>query len=276
MTITQRWTLLGSALFFALICSCATVSAQMKGWEVGGMIGASNYFGDLNTNWRVNRIHLAGTAAARYNFNDRLSMRMGLSVGQVSATDTDSKNIYELRRNLSFKSMVFDATAQLEFNFMPYVHGHRDYYYTPYMFVGPSLYRFNPRAELNGTWYDLVDFGTEGQYTGEEYNTVQGGIAYGMGFKYDLSYHWSFNVEFSTRKLFSDYLDDVSGTYADPRDIRALKGDIAVQLADRSSEPRIGLQGRQRGNGRNNDMYMFLTVGVMYYFGHIRCPQMRD
>jgi Domain of unknown function (DUF6089) len=275
-TTSQYRALVMSALFFVAMLAPGTTSAQMKGWEVGGMVGAANYFGDLNTDWRVNRLQPAGMIGARYNFNDRLSTRIGFSVGQVSAFDSDSKNIYEQTRNLHFKSMIFDATAQFEFNFLPYVHGHRDYYYTPYMFLGPSLFRYNPRAELNGTWYDLVDYGTEGQFLGEEYNTIQGGIAYGMGFRYDLSYRWSLNIEFSARKLFTDYLDDVSGTYADPRDIRSQRGDLAVQLADRSEEPKIGLQGRQRGNGRNNDAYMFLTVGAMYYFGQIRCPQMRD
>jgi hypothetical protein len=89
----------------------------------------------------------------------------------------------------------------------------------------------------------------------------------------DLSYRWSFNVELSGRKVFTDYLDDVSGVYADVRDIRAQRGDIAAELSDRSLEPKIGEPGRQRGNGKNNDMYAFLTVGLMYYFGDIRCPE---
>jgi hypothetical protein len=272
MRLFSRWTLVLGGLFFALSPSVA----QMRGWELGGTIGASNYFGDLNTNWRVNRIHPAATLVARYNLNDRLAVRGVFSYGRISASDSDSKNIYEQRRNLSFRSDIFDLSTQLEFNFLPYVHGHRDYYFSPYMFVGPSIFRFNPQAELEGTWYNLAQYGTEGQFKGEEYNTMQGGIAYGMGMKYDLSYRWSLNVEFSTRKIFTDYLDDVSGTYADPRDIRALYGDVAVALADRSVEPQIGLQGRQRGNGRRNDTYMFLTVGVMYYFGQIRCPQMAN
>ena len=45
----------------------------MRGWEAGGQIGVSNYFGDLNTNWRLDRMHLAGGLNARYNFNDRLA-----------------------------------------------------------------------------------------------------------------------------------------------------------------------------------------------------------
>ncbi|HLP94595.1 MAG TPA: DUF6089 family protein [Saprospiraceae bacterium] len=265
----MRYTLLILGL---LALATPRVAAQMKGWEAGGWIGASNYFGDLNTSFRVNRIHLAGGAGARYNFNDRLAIRFGLNAGKISAYDSDSKNVFEQRRNLHFWSNIYDATAQFEFNFFPYVHGSRDFFFTPYMFAGPTFFWFNPKAELDGSTYDLREMGTEGQFRGEEYNTAQGAFAYGMGFKVDLSYRWSLDFTLSARKLFTDYLDDVKGSYADIRDIRSQRGDIAAALADRSGEPPIGTPGKQRGNGKNNDTYVFIGAGVNYYFGAVRCP----
>lgn len=268
MNQLKLWLLLGG-----LVVSISGMQAQMRGFELGAWGGISNYFGDLNTNWRVNRVHLSGGLGARYNFNDRLSARLGFTYGKISAFDSDSKNEFELRRNLSFESILIDGTAQFEFNFMPYVHGHRDFFYTPYMFAGVSMFYFNPRAELDGQWYNLPEQGTEGQFRGEEYNTTQGALAYGFGFKMDLSYRWSMNIELSGRKLFTDYIDDVSGVYADVRDIRSQRGEIAAALADRSFEPKIGEPGRQRGNGKKNDLYALLNVGFMYYFGYIRCPE---
>lgn len=158
---------------------------------------------------------------------------------------------------------------------MPYMHGHRDYFFTPYVFAGPALFYFNPQAEYEGRWYKLAPMGTEGQFRGEEYNTVQAALAYGLGLKLDFSYRWSLSVELNSRRLFTDYLDDVSGTYADIRDIRSLRGDLAAALADRSGEARIGEPGRQRGNGKDNDVYLFLGIGLQYYFGEIRCPNYR-
>ncbi len=267
-------------LLFVLTCSALFVAApssfsQMKGWELGGWIGASNYFGDLNTNYRLNRIHPAAGLLTRYNFNERLALRLGASYGRISATDADSKNIFERTRNLSFRSDIVDGAMLLEFNFMPYMHGHREYYFTPYLFAGPALFYFKPRTEYEGRWYDLPELGTEGQFRGEEYSTVQAALAYGLGMKVDFSYRWSMSIELSGRKPFTDYLDDVSGVYADIRDIRSLRGDIAAALADRSGEARIGEPGRQRGNGKNDDTYLFLGVGLQYYFGQIRCPNYR-
>lgn len=255
-----------------ILVPASAVFGQMKGWELGGWGGISNYFGDLNTNYRLNRLHPAGGILTRYNINDRLAVRLGASYGRISATDADSKNVYEIRRNLSFRSDIVDASMLFEFNFMPYMHGHRDYFFTPYVFLGPALFYYKPEAELDGAWYNLPEMGTEGQFRGEEYNTTQGALAYGFGFKVDLSYRWSVSVELSGRKVFTDYLDDVSGVYADWRDIRSLRGDLAAALADRSGEPKIGEPGRQRGNGKSNDMYAFLGVSIQYYFGEIRCP----
>ncbi len=259
-------------LFCIVVLSGQTALAQMRGWEVGGWLGASNYFGDLNTNFRVNRLHLAGGLGGRYNLNDRLAMRIGLNAGKISAYDSDSKNVYEQRRNLHFYSKIADAAAQFEFNFFPYVHGHRDYFFTPYMFAGPAFFWYNPKADLDGTTYNLREMGTEGQFRGEEYNTAQGALIYGVGFKIDLSYRWSLDFALSGRKIFTDYLEYVHGVYADIRDIRSQRGDIAAALADRSGEPPIGLPGRQRGNGKNNDSYATVGIGLNYYFGSIRCP----
>jgi opacity protein-like surface antigen len=244
----------------------------MLGWEVGGWVGGSNYFGDLNTNWRLNRTGLAGGAGARYNFNERLALRLGAAYGNISATDADSKNVYEQRRNLSFKSSIVEAGMHLEFNFLPYVHGHREYFYTPYVTLGPSFYHFNPKAKLNDQWYELRAYGTEGQFKGEEYNTTQGALAYGFGFKMDFNYRWSLDIHVDGRKLFTDYLDDVSSFYPDMDDLESLRGDVAVALSDKSGEPQIGQPGRQRGNGKKNDTYLFAAVGINYYFGTIRCP----
>ena len=256
----------------AALTLCQSAFGQMKGWEVGGWLGGSNYFGDLNDNWRLRRVGLAAGAGARYNFNERLALRFGGSYGNIAAYDSDSRNIYQQRRNLSFKSVIVDVSANFEFNFLPYVHGDRDFFYTPYLFVGPSFYYFNPKAKLDGEWHELREFGTEGQFKGEEYNTTQGAINFGFGFKYDLNYRWSLDLFISGRKLFTDYLDDVSASYPDMDDLESQRGDLAVALSDRSGEPKIGEAGRQRGNGKNNDAFAFIGLGINYYFGAIRCP----
>lgn len=250
-----------------------------KGWEAGGWLGGSFYFGDLNTSFDLSKPGLAGGVIARYNFNDRVCFKLSGNIGSVRADDADSKNIFERARNLSFQSMIIDATAQFEFNFLPYIHGSRDQFYTPYIFGGFSVFHFNPKASLDGTLYELRPLGTEGQFKGEEYYSVQGGFAYGVGFKIDLSYEWSLNFELGARYLFTDYLDDVSTVYPDRSDLLKTRGEIAAALSDRSilipgvNDSQIGEPGRQRGDSNFNDSYILLGVGLVYYFGDVRCPE---
>ena len=281
MTVVKKFL----SLCFIIFISSATQAQD--GLEVGGWLGISNYFGDLNTNLRLNRVNPAGGVGFRYNFNERVDVKLSANYGTVEAYDSDSPNIYERARNLHFKSQVADVGLQLEFNFLPYNHGSKDENWTPYLFLGMGVSYFNPKAKMDGDWYELRQFGTEGQFKGEEYYTVAGGWLYGAGFKIDLNYEWSLNIDISAHRLFSDYLDDVSSLYPDAGNVEDLRGEFATRFIDRSAElyakdpdfftrnnieyP-IGEEGRQRGNSGDKDTYVYFGVGIYYYFGDLKCP----
>ncbi len=264
------------SLFILLFCSFCLISEAQKGWEIGGWLGVSNYFGDLNTKFDVTRPGPAGGIIARHNFNKRICLRFGANYGSVSANDADSKNSFEQRRNLSFQSHIIEGVALFEFNFLPYEHGDYEEFFTPYVYGGLNVYHFNPRTKYEDRWVALQPLGTEGQFKGEEYALTQLGLAYGVGLKMDINAEWSFNVQFGSRYLFSDYLDDVSTVYPDEDDIESLRGDLAVQLYDRSIPTaegiKLGQEGRQRGDDSNHDFYTMVGVGIVYYFGKIYCP----
>ncbi len=261
-----------------MVCFSGMLLQAQRGWEAGGWLGVSYYFGDLNTSYDLGLPNLAGGAIARYNFNNRVCLKMAASYGKVEGDDARSNNDFERARNLSFESTIIDGAAQLEFNFLPYNHGSDDEFFTPYFFAGLSLNYFNPKAEYQGELIELPPLGTEGQFPGEEYYTITGGFVYGAGFKIDLNYEWSLNFELSSRQLFSDYIDDVSTVYADKTDLLNQRGELAVALSDRSIEidgvdaGQIGTPGFQRGNSKNNDNLLFFQVGLLYYFGDLRCP----
>ncbi len=254
------------------------MATAQRGWEAGGWAGASYYFGDLNTNYNLSMPGLAGGIIARYNFNNRIALKFSGNAGQVMGDDAVSNNSFERARNLSFRSNIFEGAAQLEFNFLPYTHGSADEFFTPYLFGGFNIFHYNPEAEYQGEWVELRPLGTEGQFKGEEYYATSAGLVYGFGFKVDLSYEWSINIELGARTLFTDYLDDVSTFYPDEDELRQLRGDLAVELSDRSipiegvNDGQIGKAGRQRGSNSINDSYALIGIGIVYYFGDLRCP----
>ena len=262
-------------VFICLIGAAMATSAFAQRWELGGWIGGTHYFGDINPDFGLNRPNIAFGAMTRHNFNSRISSKLSLNYGTIEAYDRDYNTPLQQARNLDFKSHIFDATAQIEFNFLPYQHGKRDENISPYVFVGGGAFHFNPRTKYNGQWVSLQTLGTEGQFIGSEYALLQPQLTYGLGLKLDLAREWSFNFEFSAKKLFTDYLDDVSGNYPDPSNLRSLHGDLAVALSDRSGVPEsgIGQPTRQRGNGFNNDTYVFASLGLMYNFNSVRCTK---
>ena len=261
------------------IIGSEVVSGQ-QGFEIGGWLGASHYFGDLNTRFDVMHPGIGAGAIGRYNFNRRICAKISANYGFLRADDANSSNAFEQRRNINFRTHLGDLSGQLEFNFFPYIHGSREYFYTPYLFAGFSIFTFNPYAIYNDEKTPpLRELGTEGQFPGEEYPSFQRAINFGGGLKFDLTAEWSLNVELSIRKLFTDYLDDVSTVYPDFGEVRGNNGalgDIAVLASDPSlldaEGNRVGRQGVQRGDDTNNDVYSFFSVGLLYYFGNIKCP----
>jgi len=249
-----------------------------RGWEAGAWSGVSYYLGDLNTNYDLSKSGFGTGLAGRYNFNPRVAFRFGLNYSRISADDQFSDNIYERARNLSFRSDVYDMGGRVEFNFMTFRHGSRDEFFSPYFFTGLGLFRFNPKAYYNEEWVELQPLGTEGQDIDAEYQLTSVNFQYGGGIKISLNYLWSLNLEFAGHSAFTDYLDDVSGTYPDKTYIRRLRGQRAVNLSDRSvaipgfSDFNVGEAGRQRGDVTNKDSYYHIGIGLMYYFGQLKCP----
>ncbi|MEM9836245.1 MAG: DUF6089 family protein [Bacteroidota bacterium] len=273
-----------AVLFPVFICIFPQVGrAQlvMKGLEVGPWGGVSYYLGDLNTNFRLNRPNVAGGFMARYNFNNRIATRLSFGYGHVEAYDSDSQNPFERIRNLSFQSDIFEGTAQIEFNFLPYIHGSYDYFFTPYVFAGITIFDFDPKTVRdNGELVSLVDLGTEGQLRGQDYLTLSSAIAYGVGIKWDINFEWSMDLFISARNTNTDYLDDVSTVYPDQSDLARSRGPVAIELYDRSlEEGDLGgrdREGEQRGDDTNKDNYFFIGLGVQYYFGDVRCPRVNS
>ncbi len=264
-----------SAIF---VLTALGLQAQ-RGFEAGGFAGTSWYFGDLNNDLKLNSPGATIGAATRFNFDERICMKAGINYIWLRGYDYKSSNIYQQARNISFNNHMAELSGQLEMNFLTYKHGSRDNWYTPYMFVGGSVFAHSPQAYYNGSWVKLRPLGTEGQKKGSEYSITSASWLFGVGFKMDLTNTWSFNVELSSRQAFTDFLDDTHGYYADNFQIEFERGPDAAYLADPSiiipgfNDSKIGKEGFQRGDRKNYDSYTTFTVGIMYYFARVPCPE---
>ena len=175
-------------------------------------------------------------------------------------------------RNLSFKSDIIEFSGQIEFNFLPYETGNSLYSWSPFVFIGASIYNHNPKAEASdGQWYSLQELGTEGQGTTsfptrKKYALTQLSIPFGGGVKIGVSENFNIIFEYGLRKAFTDYLDDVSTTYVGYTGTSPSEWNgkpITIELSDRS------LNGPQpidmaRGDETNNDWYSFSGITLSF------------
>jgi hypothetical protein len=70
-------------------------------------------------------------------------------------------------------------------------------------------------------------------------------------------------LEWGMRRTFTDYLDDVSKTYADVVAVSAENGPDAGALSDRSVDPGTNTD-RQRGNSKTNDWFSFAGLSLTF------------
>ena len=256
-----------------IFLSLIYLSAYSQRNELGFFCGGSYYLGDINPAKQFKMIHPSGGFFYRYNFNPRFSFKLMGLYGSIESDDSQIK--YKPERNLSFKSTITEVSSQIELNFMPYVPGNMTYYFSPYIFTGFSTFFFNPKTEFNGKWYELRPLGTEGQGTSlypgkDKYSLNSFAIPFGLGLKLNANKYFSIGAEWGLRKTFTDYLDDVSTTYADPAILSSENTPLAAELADRSvnssgkdieSSLNVGLQ---RGNSQNKDWYSFFGVILVF------------
>lgn len=246
---------------------------------VSVQLNAMNYFGDLAPSPAFTSLRIGSTRpnlglAYSRRMLPRVSARASLSYGRITADDQKSADpgnrdaVYRYNRNLRFRNDIVElavvGTVDLFENVGSYL-SRRDF--TPYLFLGVAGFYHNPKApDAGGDYVALQPLGTEGQQSGKAgyakpYKRVQLAIPFGVGATYKLSRNLNLGYEIGWRKTFTDYLDDVSGKYADPADLSAK----AAEMADRSTaatkaDPRFrysyGVKGNKRGTNNENDWYI--------------------
>lgn len=273
--------LLATLIIYLPLSLFAQNSIVQEG-EFGIGLGAGHYFGDLNTRARLNRPKLAAGIFFRKNFGNYIALRIAGNFTQLGYSDVyNTQNEYMRRRNLSFNTNVWELGLQGDFNFYRFMPGDPEFRFTPYITFGISAVNYDPYAYLNGQKYFLRPLGTEGQGLDSSrprpYSSMAIAFPFGVGVKYSINERINIGFEIVHRFTSTDYLDDVSKTYADP----ALfppnpDGSLstAYLLSDRSYETgdRIGIKGRQRGNSQNKDQFVTALFYISFNLQSYKCP----
>jgi opacity protein-like surface antigen len=278
-----RNTLFCTLLFLMSAPVIAQNEPYVHAGEFGLSAGVSHYFGDLNTRAALNRPKLAAGLYYIKQFNNYIGLRLGGNYALVGYSDIYSKNEVQRRRNLSFNSAIWEISASGYFNFFKFMPGSAIYNFTPYLHVGVGAFLYDPYAFLADEKYFLRPLGTEGQGSAlypdrKQYSTTAISFPFGVGLKYSINENMNVFGEINYRFTNTDYLDDVSTTYAGAEAFPADPDgnpSIAYLLQDRSYETGeiIGIKDRQRGNSLQKDAFVTLQLGFSFNISGYKCPK---
>ncbi|MEO6454893.1 MAG: DUF6089 family protein [Ginsengibacter sp.] len=252
------------------IFSAFFLMASAQKFHINTFAGVSNYQGDLqDKRFTLNQSHLAAGAGLSYEITETFLLKGGFVLGKVSATDKNNRK--NVSRNLDFTSHITEGNLTMEY----YFRNLNEYFASPYVFAGVAIYNFSPfTTDTAGTKHFLKPLSTEGQgfVPGKTYYSInQFSIPFGGGLKLALSNKVRVGVEVGLRKLFTDYLDDISTDYVDQNLLLQNRGAKAVELAFREGELKTGASypaaGSQRGGAKVKDWYYFTGFTASFRIG---------
>ncbi len=244
--------------------------------------GVLKFMGDVRRYKGIDASNYLG-----FSYRPHKLVELGARVGlfQMSGNDAHS-NINAIKvRNLRFISLCKELSLHASF----YPLDRNRYLLAPYATIGTGVLFFNPKAPLNGKWYELQPLGTEGQGINGQarYSRNTRVLNFGAGTHFKINKRFSVGVEFLFHLTNSDYLDDVSGQYYDKASLNAYYGNNNSSLLSDPSylvspdltsafypitdangnTSYLGIAGESRGDiRRRRDHYITRTLSFQYSF----------
>lgn len=286
--------------YLFLVLSIGTLTSQgfynRNAWrtkkvELTGGIGASNFLGDLggrdrvgsNFIWDLELVKTRYVAHITYQYYlaEKIAIRPSFYFARVSGDDALTQERFRNHRNLNFTSNLYEFSLTGEYQFLKEKIGNiygvktstgkklglKSSGIGSYITAGIGVVMFNPKGiGPNGAKVSLKKLSTEGQGLpggAKDYKRATIVVPIGMGFRKSIGRDSGIKIELSHRFTFSDYIDDVSTNYYDNALLRNAKGDAAAFAADPSPKDDIldnTGHGLQRGDPKDKDNYMFLTL----------------
>jgi hypothetical protein len=243
--------------FFCLLCFAGIAQSRKRNFrqrELGFFGGGSYYIGDINPRGHFLFSSPAAGVYFRYTTNYRYAFRFGFNYGKIYGNDAQSGEPDQEERNLSFKSNIYEFHTLAEFNFVEYRIGHDRYRFTMFIFAGLAGYYFKPLTNIGNGNVSLRGLHTEGQ--SKTYPEYQISIPFGLGLKWNVGERCGLGIEWGPRRTFTDYLDDIKGTYPANLGTEGSQNTYTDRSTNGSSP------GGMRGNPSTRDWYFYYGINL--------------
>ena len=217
------------ASFIVILFFGQSINSQT--YEVGLMIGGSNYIGDVGSTTYISPNDFAVGAIGKWNRSKRHAFRASFLYAELNADDANGDD-RRRQRGLSFNNSVKEFSVGLEFNFWEWYLYSGDSQFTPYLYTGLTGFNFGEQA---------IDANNDITAYSDRWNVA---IPMVLGIKKTIGRHWVLGAEIGARYTFTDNID--------------------------GSDPDSAF-GTGFGNFGNNDWYVFTGITLSYTWGRIPC-----
>jgi hypothetical protein len=284
---------------FTLTTLAGTAFAQFtnfntqKNWSMnkkelcfGG--GATQFLGDLGGGKGIGKDYSLAdmnllrttsfniTLAYRYRFHPTFATSSSLNVGRYQASDKiDGVHPGRFQRQIDIKSTLITAYQRIEYivyanekvgkrNSLPGLKGMKDKNTQFYIYTGLGLAYYNPQGGNKSKYpgVALRPLSTEGQgYAGgaKPYKLITAIVPTGLGYRMSMGRMWRVAFEATYFKTFTDYMDDVSTTYYNPKANGGSAGAEAMYFSNpaESGDWVMFKNGEKRGDNERDAFFYF-------------------
>lgn len=213
-------------------------TANAQTYEIGGIVGGSNYIGDVGREFYIFPTKMVFGGIIKYNRSPRHSYRASLLFGQIYAKDAQSSSSRRNQRDYSFINSIKEFTLGMEYTFWEFdVHSGKSIA-TPYLFTGFSVFAYDDLHQEEAG---------DKRMTSYHSNAISYAIPMVIGYKAKVGQNLMVGLELGVRYTFTDNLDGSNPSNEGPGD------------------------GRAFGNPNSNDWYVFSGVTFTFAFGRKPC-----
>lgn len=284
-------------VFGCLLTVGARAQQPYYEWRLGGGIGVMAYDGDVSYRLNTRPISFpAYTAFLEKKLSPSFGLQLNGSIGKITDNDRSQNwkgnpvtNNPDFGRALNFKTDIRSASLILNYYFDNGKWLSQYSRFAPFLFAGVGVTDFTVygdlfdakgsryyywsdqtiRSQPEGTAGNVPEIGQDGVFEtrlsglmteGKNYPTTVLSIPAGIGLKIKLADQLSLSWQLGATYTFTDYLDDVSGSYP--------AVGFENELQAYASNP-SGVIRQPRGEEKSNrDWYFSSFVTLNYHFGY--------
>ena len=210
--------------------------SQSQTYEIGALIGGSNYIGDIGKTNYIAPNNLAFGGLFKWNRSKRHSFRFSLLYAELEGDDKDASSARRQSRDLSFRNTVLEASAGLEFTFWDFDMYDGKPAASPYLYTGLTYFKYD--ALFLDTDKRIKKFDTAWDFA----------IPIVLGYKTSVGTKLVLAFEIGARYTFTDNLDGTNPNKS------------------KSSDNNLKF-----GNINSQDWYVFTGISLAFSFGRQPC-----